>query len=536
MGLDRAIDITVGQRKTVLALLERHLPNTAAWVYGSRAKWTSRPQSDLDLVVFATPEQNGRVSDLREAFEESDLPFRVDLFVWDTVPEKFRKQIKRDHVALRPVETPNERGQRISGQWPDVVLSNIIDLIGGGTPKRSTPEYWNGAIPWLSVKDFNHDLRHVDISERSITEFGLTKSSTTLLPKGHLIISARGTVGAISQLSQPMAFNQSCYGIRAKSEYVTNDFLYYLIRHSINKFKRMTHGAVFDTITRETFQHINVKLPTFPEQRAIAHILGTLDDKIELNRRMNETLEAMARALFKSWFVDFDPVRAKMEGRDPCLPEHLADLFPDRMEDSELGEIPKGWEAKALGECVNLTMGQSPPGSTYNEQGEGLPFFQGRSDFGFRYPENRKFCTAPTRIADPEDTLVSVRAPVGDINMAWERCCIGRGVAALRHKSDTMSFSYYSTWTIQSVLQEYEHTGTVFGAVNKSQFEALRVIEPNPNIVEAFDSCARPLDARIRSNIAESRALAALRDALLPKLISGDLRVKSTEAFLERVL
>ena len=513
MGLDRAIDITVGQRKTVLALLERHLPNTAAWVYGSRAKWTSRPQSDLDLVVFATPEQNGRVSDLREAFEESDLPFRVDLFVWDTVPEKFRKQIKRDHVALRPVETPNERGQGISGQWQEVRWGDLATL------------------------EYGRALRGHDTARGPFRVFGTNGPigwhDEALCPRPSVVVGRKGAYRGIHYSAEPFFVIDTAFYLKPKTELDIRWAYYELLTRDING---MDSGSAIPSTNREEFYGLPVTVPSIPEQRAIAHILGTLDDKIELNRRMNETLEAMARALFKSWFVDFDPVRAKMEGRDPCLPEHLADLFPDRMEDSELGEIPKGWEAKALGECVNLTMGQSPPGSTYNEQGEGLPFFQGRSDFGFRYPENRKFCTAPTRIADPEDTLVSVRAPVGDINMAWERCCIGRGVAALRHKSDTMSFSYYSTWTIQSVLQEYEHTGTVFGAVNKSQFEALRVIEPNPNIVEAFDSCARPLDTRIRSNIAESRALAALRDALLPKLISGDLRVKSTEAFLERVL
>ena len=449
-----------------------------------------------------------------------------------------------------------------------------------------------------------------------------------------------------------------------------------------------------------------------PLQHIIAHILGTLDDKIELNRRMNEALEAMARALFKSWFIDFDPVRAKaalrnhspLEGesakapsgitpplrgsrrdkgastqmsrwgaikrfytqqtlqkaqtlresqtnaegllwhylrdkqlagykfrrqqpigpyivdfacmpkkllieldggqhaeqhtydkkrdeflrekgykilrfwnndvfencfgvlesiraavQDPPpqqsapkglttatppqggsdwsverarayldrMPQHLADLFPDRLVDSELGPIPEGWEVKALSECFNLTMGQSPPGSTYNEHGEGLPFFQGRTDFGFRYPENRKFCSAPTRIAEPGDTLVSVRAPVGDINMAWEQCCIGRGIAALRHKTAATSYSYYFTWTIQPALREYEQTGTVFGAINKNQFEALQVLEPDANILDAFDSCARRLDGRIRSNIAESRILTTLRDALLPKLISGELRINS---------
>ena len=303
-------------------------------------------------------------------------------------------------------------------------------------------------------------------------------------------------------------------------------------------------------ISARQIKEFEFLLPPLPEQRSIAHILGTLDDKIELNRRMNQTLEAMARALFKSWFVDFDPVHAKatLKSHDTPPPQggsdwtverarayldrmdpNIAALFPDRFVDSELGPIPEGWEVKDLGESFILTMGQSPPGSTYNEQGEGLPFFQGRSDFGFRYPENRKFCTAPTRIAQPSDSLVSVRAPVGDINMAWEKCCIGRGVAALRHKSGTISFSYYSAWTIQAALREYEQTGTVFGAINKSQFEALRVIEPSPSIVDAFASCARPLDAKIRSNIAESRIVAAFRDALLPKLVSGDVRAKQME-------
>src|SRR5262249_54157861 len=157
---------------------------------------------------------------------------------------------------------------------------------------------------------------------------------------------------------------------------------------------------------------------------AIAHILGTLDDKIELNRRINETLEAIARAIFNSWFVDFDPVRAKANGEPPksiCRRLHLTPdllaLFPDRFQGSELGEIPEGWRNGSLEQSFNLTMGQSPPGSTYNERGEGLPFFQGRADFQFRFPKRRVFCSAPTRVANAGDTLVSVRAPVGDINM-----------------------------------------------------------------------------------------------------------------------
>ena len=143
-------------------------------------------------------------------------------------------------------------------------------------------------------------------------------------------------------------------------------------------------------ITGTDLAQLPVKVPSLPEQRAIAHVLGTLDDKIELNRRMNETLEEIARGLFKSWFVDFDPVRAKMDGRWrqgeslPGLPADLYDLFPDQLVQSELGDIPEGWDVKTLGECYDLTMGQSPPGNTYNDNGDGIPFFQGSKDFGDR--------------------------------------------------------------------------------------------------------------------------------------------------------
>ncbi len=306
-------------------------------------------------------------------------------------------------------------------------------------------------------------------------------------------------------------------------------FFFYLLRYLNAHFVAIARNKQtigLGHVTKHDLENIEAALPDRQEQRAIAHILGTLDDKIELNRRMNETLEAMARALFQSWFVDFDPVHAKMEGRDTGLPKPISDLFPDHLVDSERGEIPEGWKIKSLRECFRLTMGQSPPGNTYNDRSDGLPFFQGRTDFGFRFPENRKFCTAPTRVAQPGDTLVSVRAPVGDINMAWEECCIGRGVAALRHQSGSSSFTYYSAWAVQNKIREYEDTGTVFGAINRKQFEALQTLEPSPDIVNAFDAQAGPVDVRIRNNVTESRILTTLREILLPKLISGETRLR----------
>ncbi len=171
-------------------------------------------------------------------------------------------------------------------------LSEVMELIGGGTPKTTISEYWNGNIPWLSVKDFNNDFRFVYSTEKTITELGLQNSSTKLLQKGDVIISARGTVGEIATIPYPMAFNQSCYGIRAKKDIVTSDFLYYLIKHNVSVLKKNTHGSVFDTITRDTFDNIDVNIPSIEQQERITGILSPIDEKIELNIRINCNLAA----------------------------------------------------------------------------------------------------------------------------------------------------------------------------------------------------------------------------------------------------
>lgn len=175
--------------------------------------------------------------------------------------------------------------------WKEVFLIDIIELIGGGTPKTTIPEYWGGDINWLSVKDFNDENRYVYTSEKTITEAGLNNSATKLLEKDDIIISARGTVGEMAMIPFPMAFNQSCYGIRAK-EGVSKTFLYYMIKNSIAELKTLTHGSVFDTITKNTFANISVKLPDIMEQEKIAKLLSEIDDKIYINQRINNNLAA----------------------------------------------------------------------------------------------------------------------------------------------------------------------------------------------------------------------------------------------------
>jgi len=315
----------------------------------------------------------------------------------------------------------------------------------------------------------------------------------------------------------------------------TTRFLHYAL--AATDISGYLTGSTMPKLTQGNMNRIPVVAPPLPEQKRIAHILGTLDDKIELNRRMNATLEGISRAIFKSWFVDFDPVRQKAAGQQPVgMDAQTAALFPDSFEDSEIGEVPKGWSAGVVGDLYDITMGQSPPGDTYNESGDGLPFFQGRADFCFRYPQRRVFCTAPTRFADPGDTLVSVRAPVGDLNMALERCAIGRGVAAVRHKTRAVGFTYYAMHALSSSFDKFEGEGTVFGSMGKKDFHGIKAVAPIEAVIHAFEHANGPVDKQIENVERQAAVLAALRDALLPKLLSGEIRVPEAEQAVEEAV
>ena len=375
-------------------------------------------------------------------------------------------------------------------------LSEIMDLIGGGTPKTSNPNYWNGDIPWLSVKDFGNDNRYVYETQKHITKLGLMNSSTKLLDKGDIIISARGTVGEIATIPYPMAFNQSCYGLRAKKEIVDEDFLYYLIKYNIRLLRKSTHGSVFDTITRSTFDEIEVDVPDFEFQKKICYLLSDLDEKIELNNKINKNLEQQAQAIYQQMFID---------------------------------NASSDWTEGTLSDIANITMGQSPSGSSYNEDGNGTIFFQGRAEFGFRFPTIRLYTAEPKRMACANDTLMSVRAPVGDLNVAHTDCCIGRGLASIHSKNNHQSFVLYTMFSLKKQLDVFNGEGTVFGSINRISLNDMPLIIPSSDKLDEFEALVAPMDAAIRNNYDEICHLEQLRDSLLPKLMSGELDVSDIE-------
>ena len=323
--------------------------------------------------------------------------------------------------------------------------------------------------------------------------------------------------------------------------------------------------TVQKTLNLKDIKELPIPIPPSHEREWLCGVVGALEKKSFLNSQINKTLEQIAQALFKSWFVDFDPVidnaldagnpipealevkaeqrkqlramAVKGEAEVPILPDDICSLFPSEFEfTEEMGWIPKGWKVSTVGGCFDVTMGQSPPGSTYNEADEGMPFFQGRADFGFRFPSNRVYCTEPKRFANKSDTLISVRAPVGDINMAMENCCIGRGVAAVRHKLGSRSYSYYAMNQLSEHFKVFESEGTVFGSINQKDFKALPQLEANVVLLKEFDQLVEAIDNKVELQSLEISNLTTLRDILLPKLISGELQIPDAEQLVTEAL
>jgi len=254
--------------------------------------------------------------------------------------------------------------------------------------------------------------------------------------------------------------------------------------------------SAYPSLKPSDIEALEIYLPPLPEQKAIAEVLSSLDDKIDLLHRQNKTLEQMAETLFRQWFVE------------------------------EAGE---DWREGVLPDEFDFLMGQSPKGSTFNEDKIGMPMFQGNADFGFRFPSERVYTTEPKRLAQPLDTLISVRAPVGAQNMAEKECCIGRGVAAFRYKNnhDYYTYTYFKLESLMEEIKKFNDEGTVFGSISKGDFQQMEIVIPPEDLVSEFESEVKPINDKVIKNCGQIRTLESLRDTLLPKLMSGEVRIAS---------
>ena len=399
-------------------------------------------------------------------------------------------------------------------EWKEYKIGNLCSKIcSGGTPSSKHSEYYDGDIPWLNTKEIN--FNRIYSTEKCISEEGLNNSSAKWIEENSVIVAMYGaTAGKTAITKIPLTTNQACCNLTINPSIADYRFVYYYLCYKFVELASLANGGAQQNLNAQIIKDFDILLPSLQKQKKIANILSSLDDKIEVNRRINDNLEQQAQALFKSWFVDFEP-------------------FKDgELVESELGMIPKGWRVGILNDIAKITMGTSPNGTSYNIIGEGDVFYQGRAEFGFRFPSRNMFTTEAKRYAEVNSVLLSVRAPVGDINIANERCCIGRGLASIQSKENNDSFVFYLLQSLKPQFERFNGEGTVFGSINKKALEELPIIIPTIANMNAFNSICSIIDDQIKTIDMESRRLAELRDSLLPRLMSGELKVNDVETII----
>ncbi|MEA2109998.1 MAG: restriction endonuclease subunit S [Pseudomonadota bacterium] len=407
----------------------------------------------------------------------------------------------------------------------------------------------------LSEKKTTHPyIRVVDFTEGRISLSNLLYVPEEVFPNikryivesGDVVISIVGTIGLIATIpSELHAANltENAAKILIEDTTVDSQYLSYYLKSSIgqHEIQRNTVGSTQPKLPLYGIKNIEVSYPRLPEQRAIAHILGSLDDKIELNRRMNQTLEATARATFKSWFVDFVPVRAKAEGRPTGLPDDIAALFPDSFEGSEIGEIPKGWRVGVVSDLGNVICGKTPPTKDPENYGEDIPFITIPDMHGKvfvtqtgKYLSTKGANTQRNKYLPAKTICVSCIATPGLVVMTTKRSQTNQQINSVIPKSKRSSYYCYQVLNrLGDQIRAGGSGGSVLLNLNKTLFSNIKVLIPDSETIESYQQIVEPFFERLLQNQRESVFLSSLRDTLLPKLISGELRVPDAEKFVE---
>ena len=420
--------------------------------------------------------------------------------------------------------------------WQLAKLGELGEVNRGRS--RHRPRYaehlYGGPYPFVQTGDIKNSGGRITTFQQTYSEAGLAQSR--MWPKGTMCITIAANIAETAILGFPACFPDSVVGFIADETKCDVNFIEYTFRYLKQKIQHEASGSVQDNINLATLERLRFPIPPLPEQRAIARILGTLDEKIELNRGINATLEAIARALFKSWFVDFDPARAKAEGRDLGLPKHLADLFPNRLVDSELGEIPEGWPARLLGEVLeesNERVG-SVEAPEYSSTNEGL---QLRAD---RFTKKLAHSSANNKLIRKGYMVFGLSRRV--LNFGLMRREIGSVSAAYKvFAVDDSAIEPDLLERVMRIRSNYFYNAVSAGSregqsIASDALGLLRFVQPSAAAQRAYYRVTAGRQPRLAALQAESGILAALRDTLLPKLISGELRVKDTEQLLSKML
>ena len=514
------IDIRPDHWEIVQRILQEHVPNLEVWAFGSRAKWNAKAFSDLDLAIITDePLPIDTSAALNEAFSESDLPWKVDVVDWASVGDGFKQVIERDKVVVQGGIKEVWR----SSVWGDEVTLQYGKALRGYSQTKGLYRVFgsNGPIGW---------------------------TSEALTQGPGVVLGRKGAYRGVEFCGDPFWVIDTAYYIVPKTD-LDMRWLYYAVKY--HKLGEVDDGSPIPSTTRAAVYMLELDVPPKHEQRAIAHILGTLDDKIELNRKQNETLETMARAMFKAWFVDFEPVRAKMEGRWkrgqslPGMPAHLYDLFPDRMVESELGEIPEGWRCSTIGEEVTVCGGSTPSTKETAFWENGKYCWATPKDLsGKRFPvlmdTDRKITDAglakiSSGLLPVGTVLLSSRAPIGYLAIAEVPTAINQGFISMKCNG-VLSSVFVLMWCVENMEAIIgKSNGSTFQEVSKSSFRSLPVVISPALILDGFSKFVDSFYRKIVVNERESAFLAKVRDTLLPKLISGGVRIQNVEQLLQNM-
>lgn len=385
-------------------------------------------------------------------------------------------------------------------------ISDIGEVVGGGTPSTANSDFWGGDIPWISPKDLTgYKSVYISHGENFLTKTGL-KSGTKLLPKGTVLFSSRAPIGYVAIASNPICTNQGFKSIICNKEIINPLFLYYYIKGNLDYIKLFGTGATFPEISGAAMRKIKVQIPSIPTQQKIASILSAYDRLIENNTRRIRLLEQMAENLYKEWFVRF--------------------RFPEHEKVKMVNGLPKGWNKEELGNIADVCMGSSPKSEYYNDEKKGLPFHQGVGSFGERFVLDNTYSTSYSQIANPMSILFSVRAPVGRLNYTRNRIAIGRGVAAINHKEGMQSLLFY-TLKAKFFKEDIVGNGAIFSSITKKELLKLKFIVPIKELRVVFNNKINKIDREIDILYKQNQLLTRQRDLLLPRLMSGKLEVKS---------
>ena len=533
-----SVDLNPNYLETVMRILAEHVPKCEVRVFGSRSSWTAKDYSDLDLAIVGEgPLDRRTLGRLKVAFEESNLPMRLDVLDWHATSESFREVIERDYVVVQE----GSGKQPTAREWREVTLGDVCTKIGSGATPRGGRDVYLEEGPYTLIRSQNvyNDGFHRD-GLAFIGEHHADELKNVEVSQDDVLLNITGdSVARVCQVAPdvlPARVNQHVAIIRPDSFNLDASYLRYCLvspEMQILLLSWAGSGGTRNALTKGMIESLEIPIPPLPTQRAIAHILGTLDDKIELNRRMNERLEAMARAIFQDWFVDFGPTRAKMEGRAPYLPPEVWSLFPGRLADSELGPIPEGWEVRALGEVCEInparllrkgavapyldmanmpTNGHTPDEVTERPFGSGMRFVNGDTLVARITPclENGKTAyvdflqDGEVGWGSTEYIVLKPKPPLPE-EFAY---CLARSAT-------------FREFAIQNMTGTSGRQRVPVAAMFNYQLP----LPSECQVAEVFGELVKPLFSLVSWNTEESRTLSALRDALLPRLVSGEVGV-----------